>query len=223
MTIDNRVFPCPFCSVQTQHTLIAQQEYHLPLNVLNAHGEEVAVIHYRTHRIFRCVVCQKDTYRLYQRLPPISAADAVDPQPEREIHQYPVSTLIGDQSKIPAKVRDAWLEAERCLSAGAANACGTMTRRAVDALAQDKGAKGKDLFERLADLKAKGLITPDLWDWAEEIRTAGKVGAHPEWEEMTPEEADYALRFLREIIRYVYINPSERQARRLKETKKKTP
>lgn len=104
---------------------------------------------------------------------------------------------------------------------GAWNACGTSARRAVDALCQEKGGAGTDLYSRLESLKNKHLITPDLWEWAEELRTAGKAGAHPEWEDLTSTEAEYVVRFMREILRYVYINPWERQQRRLKEGKAK--
>jgi hypothetical protein len=48
----------------------------------------------------------------------------------------------------------------------------------------------------------------------------GRAGAHPEWQEVAQGDADYAVRFLREIIRYVYINPAELASRRIKETAK---
>lgn len=54
------------------------------------------------------------------------------------------------------------------------------------------------------------------------VRGTSCGGAHPEWEELSQEETEYAVRFLREILRFVYINPAELAARRLKETKKKT-
>ncbi len=71
-------------------------------------------------------------------------------------------------------------------------------------------------------MKDTHALTPDLWAWAEELRVVGRSGAHPEWEDVTAEDAEYAVRFLREIVRYVYINPAERSLHRLKETKKKS-
>src|SRR5260370_27699132 len=99
------------------------------------------------------------------------------------LHQYPVG-IPPTHVKLPADVWSAMAEAEKCLAVAAPNACGTMVRRAVDALAQHKKAKGKDLYGRLADLKNKGVITPDLYEWAEELRVAGRHGAHPEWEDL---------------------------------------
>ena len=88
-------------------------------------------------------------------------------------------------------------------------------------LCLDKNATGKDLYDQLKDLRERQEITSDLWAWAEELRVVGKHGAHPEWEDVTIEDADYAIRFLREILRYVYVNPAERAARRLKESSTK--
>ncbi len=70
-------------------------------------------------------------------------------------------------------------------------------------------------------LKEQHFITPDIWEWAEELRILGRSGAHPEWEDVKPSEADYGMRFLEEIIKYVYVNPYERKQMKLKETKKK--
>jgi len=179
------------------------------------------------HKIYRCVNCHKDTYRLIREearelessvggLTPILLPES----PSETIHQYPISTPTGHHS-VNKDVKDATIEAEKCLLAKAFNACGVMTRRAIHSLCTDKGAKGKDLCEQLKYLKDNNLITPDLWEWAEELRIVGRSGAHPEWEEVSSEDAEYALRFLQEIIRYVYINPAERVARKLKETKKK--
>ena len=52
------------------------------------------------------------------------------------------------------------IEAEKRLAVGAPNGCGTMTRRAIHSLCQDKKAKGDDLFKQLNDLKERQLITP---------------------------------------------------------------
>jgi len=171
--------------------------------------------------IYNCVNCSKDTYFLvrdkYRILVGRSTADV----PSQEIHHFPVTTPTSHQS-VPEEVKDAMVEAEKCLSVGAFNACGVMARRAIHVLCQDKKAKGRDLFEQLIFLRDNNLITPDIWEWTEELRIVGRSGAHPEWEDVSREDAHYAVRFLREIIRYVYINPFERSRRKLKETKKKT-
>ena len=82
------------------------------------------------------------------------------------------------------------------------------------------GASGSDLYKQLKQLADDHLITPDLWQWAEELRVLGRNGAHPEWPEVSHEDAEYGVNFLREIVKYVYILPYERSQRRVKETSK---
>jgi hypothetical protein len=160
-----------------------------------------------------CVSCNKGTYFLVR----------LDPRPPgifEIVHQYPLS-IMATNPLLPIDLAPAVLEAEKCLSVGAPNACGVMCRRAIHVLCQDKGAAGKDLHDQLKDLKDRNVITPDLWEWAEELRVVGKHGAHPEWEDVSMDDADYAVRFLGEVLRYVYVNPAERAARKLKETSTK--
>jgi len=209
-----RDFVCPHCSVHSIHT---PQSYaagtevrvYLPSPTTGkAYPRQVNL----THVVYRCIKCQKDTYILSR--PP------VEELPEQIIHQHPTVIPVLHEA-VPAEVRRATIEADKCLSTRAPNACGVMARRAIHAICQDMRAEGKDLHDQLKFLRDAHQITPDLWKWAEELRIVGRSGAHPEWEDVSPEEADYAVRFLREIIRYVYINPFERDQRKLKETKKK--
>jgi len=210
----NRDFNCPHCHIHSLHLLeVAHlgptvkvwlqnistgRPYHRETNLL--------------HHIYRCVKCKGDTYLLIR--------PTVETRPERIMHQHPIPMPVVHES-IPAEVRGAAIEAEKCLSVQAPNACGVMTRRAIHALCQDKGAKGKDLYEQLEFLRDNHQITPDLWKWAEELRIVGRSGAHPEWQDVTLEEAAYAVQFLEEILKYVYINPYEFDQRKLKETKKR--
>jgi hypothetical protein len=110
------------------------------------------------------------------------------------------------------------VEAEKCLAVGAPNACGTMARRAIHCLCQNKKATGDNLYKQLKSLRENGTITDDIWEWASDLRMIGRDGAHPEWPDVSPEDADYAVRFLHEIIRYVDINPWERAQRRSKKS-----
>ena len=136
------------------------------------------------------------------------------------IHQYPVSTPAVHPA-VPEAVTKSTVEAAKCLSVGAYNACGVMLRRAIHDLCAEKKAIGGDLYAQLKSLKENGSITPDIWEWAEELRILGRSGAHPEWQDVEPEEAEYGMRFLDEIIKYVYVNPHERQSMKLKESKSK--
>jgi hypothetical protein len=212
-------YECPHCGVLSQHdkSVISSFQHHKSVG-----RDDIGITVYyaqEKHVILVCLNCKETSYLLFN--PPFQRGGSIFPGSKPEIsHVYPVATSVLHQS-IPRGIQDAAIEAEKCFGVGAHNACGVMTRRAMHSLCVDKGATGKDLFAQLKDLKDRHIITPDLWEWSEELRVLGRNGAHPEWPEVTSEDAQYGINFLREIIRYVYINPSERNARRLKETSQK--
>jgi hypothetical protein len=55
------------------------------------------------------------------------------------------------------------------------------------------------------------------------LSTARREASPLEWGELSPDEAEYAVKILLEIVHFVYINPMERTSRRLKETRAKMP
>jgi hypothetical protein len=236
----NADFECPHCGVHSLHHLVggdvqytddAEMELGLPKGSY-VRSQWVGLVPCRvtlTHWIMRCVKCQRDTYILTKGQAVASPNISLSPDETNwlrsrasTVHQYPIAFPTVHKA-VPESVSESTVEAEKCLGVGAFNACGVMTRRAMHSLCEDKGGTGKDLFAQLQDLRDSHLITPDLWQWAEELRVLGKHGAHPEFPEVNEEEAEYGVKFLREIIRFVYINPYERSQKRLKETSKKKP
>ena len=201
-------FVCPNCNVHSLHQL------QMPASPIYGKkrptNQTDPIFDLSTqHCIYRCVNCAQDTYFFLL---------IFDGGKRLVQHQWPVVSPSMDPS-VSSDIRNPALEASKCLSVRAYNACGVMTRRAIHAICKDKKAKGSDLFSQLKFLRDQHMITPDLWEWAEELRIVGRSGAHPEWEEVTVDDAEYAVKFLGEIVRYLYINPAERATKRLKETK----
>ncbi len=208
---------CPHCGVLSQH-----QKTPFAGVMQHCDGGEPKQVYQSQlrHYILRCVNCGEDTYLLYQTVftrGPLYVLPGSEPQ---VLHAYPSATCL-IHGAVPRAVQSAATEAENCLGVGAYNACGVMTRRAMQSLCEDKKAQGKDLFDQLKFLRDNHSVTPDLWEWAEELRVLGKHGAHPEWEEVSEDDAEYGVKFLREIVKYVYVLPYERSEKRLKETSKK--
>ena len=83
------------------------------------------------HYIVRCVNCNKDTYILYRPRFTRGISALAEP-PEQVLHQYPTSTPSLHTS-VAKGVSTAAVEAEKCFSVGACNACAVMTRRAMHA------------------------------------------------------------------------------------------
>lgn len=212
-------YSCPHCAVLSQHQkqlFVGPQQ----TRVIETKDQTRAEYHsLLKHYILRCLNCGRDTYLLFQ--PAFRNGSMMCPGSEAVVlHAYPSATPLAHKA-VPEAIQKAAVEAEKCFGVGAYNACGVMTRRSMHSLCEDKNAQGKDLFDQLKFLRDNHAITPDLWEWSEELRALGKHGAHPEWEEVTEEDAEYGVKFLREIVRYVYILPHERSERRIKETSKK--
>ncbi len=212
-------YTCPHCGVLSQHGKTIVPGF---VGQKKADLRTGGAIYYQSqeqHVILTCLNCRRNTYILF--VPPFMHGTTTYSGSLPAIHHvHPTATPLLHPS-IPNGIQDAAIEAERCFGVGAHNACGVMTRRAMHSLCDDKGATGKDLFAQLKDLKDRSVIAPDIWEWSEELRILGRNGAHPEWPVVTLEDAEYGIKFLREIMRYVYINPYERSQRRLKETSRK--
>lgn len=228
-------FQCPHCGVHSLHTFVGSDvQYTKREDITLALPEgsyarsewqnrpTPCTITY-TQWIMRCVYCERDTYVLTKSNPVPVPGIQVSPD-EMDwlkyvsvvVHQYPLWNPTLHEA-VPAPVSSSALEAEKCPEVGAYNACGVMTRRAVHSLCEDKGAEGRDLFAQLKDLKAKQLITPDLHEWADSLRVLGRDGAHPEFPEVTADDAEDGVKLLRESVKYVYILPHERAEKRKRE------
>jgi hypothetical protein len=107
---------------------------------------------------------------------------------------YPYSrapTLDG----VPDKVGFNYDLTVRCLSAGAHNAATVMSRAVVEAIAQDKEAKGDSLPKRLKWLLDNHWLSPQLHEWAKTIKEWGDEAVH-EMNSIEPETADSIVKFV---------------------------
>jgi Domain of unknown function (DUF4145) len=84
-------------------------------------------------------------------------------------------------------------------------------------VAIEQGAKGSTLNAQLKDLEAKATVHHTLIEWADHIRLLGNNGAHPGsdgLETVSEEEAGDVVRFLDELLRWLYELPAETAAAR---------
>jgi len=126
------------------------------------------------------------------------------------LDHYPKMTVTVDPS-VPELLKEDYLEAQRCFMVAAWRACAVMSRRFVHSVMRDKGAEGRDLWEQIKDLEAKGILAPTLAEASQHIRVFGKYGAHPfepsstALAETTMADARSALDFCGMLIEYVYV------------------
>ena len=113
------------------------------------------------------------------------------------------ASVINDLS-LPSDVEDDLIETTKCLMSGYFQAFGAMARRTLHSVCADKGAKGKDLQEQIDYLVNAGIFTNNVAKRAHDIRTIGKLGAHPEWKPVIQDSAYQAMDNLLWIIKLVY-------------------
>ena len=120
---------------------------------------------------------------------------------------------------LPGKIRQDLVEAGICFSAGAPRATVVLCRRALETAAQEMGATGRTLADKLEELFRKSLIPESLYHASSEIRVFGNYGAHPAddlLKDVDDEVAREVLYFARETLDDIYVKPA-----RLKELQKR--
>jgi hypothetical protein len=120
---------------------------------------------------------------------------------------YPPEVLDFDASNLPPQILASLEEAVLCHSAGAHKASALMVRRTLEELCEDKGAKGKNLKERLMSLSSVAVIPGELLIAADELRVLGNDAAHIEaktYDTIHKAESTLAIELAKELLKAVY-------------------
>jgi hypothetical protein len=107
---------------------------------------------------------------------------------------------------VPREIAAIYEEAIR-IKELAPNAFAVQIRRALEALAANKGIKKGTLQVQLNELAKKGDIPPNLARASDLLRTLGNVGAHASSQSVHPLLAHVIDEFFRAVIEYVYVAP----------------
>ena len=123
------------------------------------------------------------------------------------VDAYPPSTIDFDSKSIPANIVSSFDEALRCHAVGYFMASALMVRRTLEVVCLDKGASGKDLKVRIADLKTKIVVPNELIEAMDELRLLGNDAAHIEarsYDKISYEELEVAIEFSKELLKALY-------------------
>jgi Domain of unknown function (DUF4145) len=122
---------------------------------------------------------------------------------------------------VPAPLDRYYRQAAEGCQSGHSDASGAMSRKVVDVSTQlllgEESKKYGNIRDRIDALAAKDLLTPDLMEWAHQVRLGGNDAAHDE-DPYTPEEAEELLSFAELYLTYVYSLPGRLKARRERAT-----
>jgi hypothetical protein len=157
------------------------------------------------HEIQVCQACSQLVYRF------------LDVTRTNVVAQWPPRGIRPTHPAVPKAIAADWLEAHLCLSIRAFRGAAAMARRAVQGVAVERGAKKGTLNTQLKDLETNATLHPTMVEWADHIRLLGNVGAHPGddgLETVSEDEARDVVRFLDELLRWLYELPAETAAAR---------
>ncbi|MFI9587833.1 DUF4145 domain-containing protein [Streptomyces sp. NPDC052236] len=112
----------------------------------------------------------------------------------------------------PEEVRGLFSEATRCQEAGALRAAAAMYRAAVEVICKDRGATGKNLKEKIADLANNGATAEVVRD-LDEARLLGNWSLH-DGLIFSDEEVSDVASLIEEAVFLIYVQPEERAAHR---------
>ncbi|MFL9659419.1 DUF4145 domain-containing protein [Streptomyces sp. PB17] len=112
----------------------------------------------------------------------------------------------------PQEVRDLFSEGTRCQEAGALRAAAAMYRAAVEELCRDRGATGRNLKDKIADLASRGVPADVVRD-LDEARTLGNWSLH-DGLAFSYKEVDDVASLIQDAVFLVYVQPAQRAALR---------
>lgn len=130
-------------------------------------------------------------------------------------------------TEIPGQLRQIHEEARACIRAKAYTAAAIMSGRALEAVCDLNNVQGRNLQDRLAQMRDNDLIDGRLWDWAETLRAVRNAAAHSSMESTSRQDAEDTVAFTEALLDYLYVLTArfnalkERRAKRSggKETK----
>lgn len=93
---------------------------------------------------------------------------------------YPALRIDFDKTNIPTPIVTSLEEAITCHANECFIAAAIMVRKTLEELCRERGAKGKDLKERIRDLGTKIVLPQELLDGLDDLRLLGNDAAHIE-------------------------------------------
>lgn len=129
---------------------------------------------------------------------------------------YPEPKPIEAPKGTPDDVADDYKEALRGLRVGNIKSSCIMAGSAVETACVHCGATDGGLKQKIAKLRAEGIVTKSLADWADEIRSIRIDAAHhaDRGAQVTREDAEEAVAFAEMLFTYLYTLPGMIDARR---------
>lgn len=167
--------------------------------------------------VIRCLNCDKLSFRRES-----SANDSYVYDHEAEeyisdlsVNLYPNRTAgrfkIEDHWQLPPEVRAIYDELILAMNSEQPILAGLAVRIMIEMICKEQAASGKNLFAKIDDLKAKGVLTNAGADILHKLRSMGNDSAH-EAKPSTVKQLILAMDVVENLLQSVYIHPAQAKA-----------
>lgn len=120
---------------------------------------------------------------------------------------FPAETIDFDSTSLPAKILASLEEAVTCHANSCFSSAAMMVRKTLEELCRERGAAGKNLKERLAQLRTRVVLPDELLDGLDNLRLLGNDAAHVEsqhYDQVGKAEVELAIEIAKEVLKAVY-------------------
>lgn len=211
--------PCQKCSGKTAHKAL------VTVDVQGSEGDPRYSFDWSDdHQIVQCLGCKSLSFRIAstnsENYYPISADE----------YEYGVSEKLypprlegrkglgNDTVHLPTKVRPIYDETLTALAVQAPILAAIGLRALVEAVCQEKKAKGSDLFKKIDSLVEQRVLTPAGATILHKIRALGNAAAH-EAKPHNDRQLSLAMDIVEHMLKDVYILPKQAETEFESETK----
>jgi hypothetical protein len=200
MENNQKVLQCYLCGNETLMNLVGEHKY--------SWDETDGYYGYFNYQMFACPICGKvslveqywdSAQRTYNHKGEIQDY-------EEETILYPVNTI--KTKDLPSEVKSAFESALKTKNIDTA-VCLIALRRTLEIVCKEKGATGRNLWEKIEDLSNKGVLPPELKNASVITKTYGNMGAHDADISATKQELEQVIEFVQYILDYLYILPAK--------------
>lgn len=127
---------------------------------------------------------------------------------------YPEAVSLEAPSHTPERAAKFFVEAKEDFARGRYETSAMNCRKVIDIATKNLHLGDEDkLVRRIAALRATGLITQEMADWAHIVRIDTNVAVHSD-EEFTADEVDQLLKFTEVFLTYSFTLPAMVKAKR---------
>lgn len=170
---------------------------------------------------YRCPGCSSPSIGITQLFRGAAASPLASAARSQDVWlPHPTGGHVYDD--VPKPIASAADEAHQCHEIGAHRGSIILARAVIEATCKDKGAGGRNLFERIDALHEMGLVGNQVRQEADEIKDSGNEMAHGDFHvEATEQDSEEILAFMGEVLGEVYQRPARVAARRAERQKRK--